>query len=126
MAGNADDPVGPNEFPGLGIGCVRLADMRAVRAEFRREVGPVVDEEGDIARLHKRHQDFGCTADGVRFRRCLVLALETKLQAGDVARVERHLQRVGEGARLEAGRGDEIEAAGLACFFVGHGDVLAR
>ena len=35
----------------VGIG---LADMRAVAAVFRREVRAVVDDKGNVARLHNR------------------------------------------------------------------------
>ena len=84
IAGDADDAVGAEEPARLGIGRVLLADMDAVAAGGEREVGPVVHDEGDVARLRDRPQHVGGAAD-----RVVVDILEAKLHAGDVAGIER-------------------------------------
>ncbi len=79
-AGHADDAVGPQQPPRLGIGHVLLADMDAVATEFGGEIGPVVHDKGDIVRLRDRLQHRGRPAN-----RVVVDILEPQLQAGDIA-----------------------------------------
>jgi len=100
--------------------------MSPVCPEFRREVGTVVDQKGDVPGLGERHKDFRCAPNGIRFRRRLVLALQAELQAGDVARIESSFQRVGKSTGLEAGGRNEIEAACSRAVGVGHEAVLIR
>ncbi len=83
--------------------------MDAVAAGLGRQVGPVVHQEGDVARLRHRGQDFGGVADGV-----VVEVLEAQLHAGDVAGVQRRGQDVGEGVRLQPFGRDQVEPAGVA------------
>ena len=71
--------------------------MDAVAAQLGGEIGPVVHQEGDVARLRDRHQDFGGAADVV-----VRDVLQPQLQPGDVAGLERARQRVGKTARARA------------------------
>ena len=69
VAGDADDAVRTQKAPRLGIGRVFLADMDAVAAGREREVGPVVHDEGDVARLRDRAQQHRPRGGSCRRRR---------------------------------------------------------
>ena len=87
MAGDADDRVGAEQRARLGVGRVLLPDMHAVAAGRERQIGPVVHQEGDAARLRDRPQHVGGAAD-----RVVVDVLQPQLHAGDVAGIERRGQ----------------------------------
>jgi hypothetical protein len=108
VAGHADDGVGADDAPRLGVGRVGLADMDAVGAARRGDVGPIVDDEGDVARLAGRTEQVAGVA-----QRLVVEILEAELNAGDVIGVERFRERVAEARRFDLGRRDEIEPAAL-------------
>ncbi len=54
VAGDADDPLRPEDLPRLLVGGVLLPDMNAVASGLERQVGPVVHDEGDAALLRDR------------------------------------------------------------------------
>jgi hypothetical protein len=81
--------------------------MHAVGADRLGEVRPVVDDEGDVARVRERQQPFGGA-----LHRIVGRVLQAKLQCGDVAGIEGAGERIGEGGRLEGRRRDQVEAAG--------------
>ncbi len=79
--------------------------MDAVAIGGQREVGAIVHEERHAALLRHRAQRVGGAADRVVTGR-----LEAKLDAGDIAGVERLGETVGERRRREGRRRDEVEA----------------
>ena len=103
-AGNADDAVGAQQPARLGIGHVVLADMHPVASEFGGEVGAVVHDEGDAARLRDRLQDPGRAP-----HRVVVHILQAQLQAGDIAAGQRRRQFGREAVGVEGGRRDQVE-----------------
>ena len=105
MASDADDPAPSHRGACLGIGGVLLSDMDAVATGGEREVGTIVHQERHAALLRHRAQRVGGAAD-----RVVIGRLEAKLDAGDVAGIERCRKAVGEGRRFEGGRRDEVEA----------------
>ena len=80
-------PLGTDRRARFRVGRVFLADMNAVAAQFRGEVGPVVENEGRACRLHDRAQQIGGAADGV-----VIDILQAQLKAGDIAAVQRFAQ----------------------------------
>jgi hypothetical protein len=78
--------------------------MDAVAIELAGEIGPVVHDEGDSARLRDRLQDAGCRPD-----RRIVAVFEAQLQAGDVAAGERLFELAGEAVGFKRGRRYQIE-----------------
>ena len=107
MAGDAQGEAGAEQASGVRGGSVGLADMGAVAAGGRDQVGTVVQQEGDAAGL-------GDGAQRVDRATPMVVGgfLEAELDGGDVAGIERGGQGVGEG-RAGGGGGDEVEAAGV-------------
>ena len=61
--------------------------MHAVAPSCARQIGPVVEDEGDIRALRDRHQDFGGALDLVVAR-----IFQAQLQRRDIAGAERALQ----------------------------------
>ena len=78
--------------------------MDAVAAGREREIGPVIHEEGDAAALRDGTEQLRRAAN-----RVVVDILQAKLQAADIAGVERLFETLGESGRVERRRGDEIE-----------------
>jgi hypothetical protein len=108
VAGDADDAVGPEEPPRLGIGRVLLAHMDAVAAGRRGEVGPVIEEKRDATLLGDRTEDIAGAPN-----RVVVDVLQTQLHRGDVAGVQRFREPVAECRGIERYRRDQIEARAL-------------
>ena len=114
VAGDAEGEVFADAGAGLAGVHVCLADVDAVAAVVGDEVGAVIEEEGDVAGLGDGAEGFDCAAPVV-----VVDVFEAELDGGDVARVERAGERVGEG--FVGGCGCyEIQPAGAGCI-VGHG-----
>ncbi len=92
------------ELAGLGDGRVVLADVDAVGAELRGELGPIVeDEEGAGVGCGVAEEAGGGTQG--RVRRVLVAELDQVGAAG-----ERRLEQALELDRVEARVADEIQA----------------
>ena len=108
VTGDADDGRWPEQPPRLGIAGILLAEMDAVAAGGFGEIGAVVHQKGDVVLLRHRHQRIRGAAD-----RIVGGFLQAKLQAGDIAGVERQGKPVGE-IRRQFWRGNEIEAAHAA------------
>ena len=86
--------------------------MDAVRAQFDREVRPVVDQHGDAAFLRARNNVAAKFEDMAVGRRNALARFQAQLQAGDVARIERIVELVGKRSNVrDFRRGDEVEAA---------------
>ena len=114
MAGDADDPILADQRPRLRISHIILPDMDAVRAELRREIGTVVQDEGDARGLRDRYQHIGGAADVV-----VSDILHAQLQRGDVTGAQRRFQLLGKRTQCKRRRRDEIEPAArahAACF----------
>ena len=103
-AGHADNAVRPEQAARLLVGRVLLADMHPVAIEFGGEVGAIVHDERDIARLRDRLQDAGGAAD-----RVVVHVLQAELQARDVAARERLVEFLRELVGVERGRRDQVK-----------------
>ena len=95
VAGDADDGIVADQGARLVIGGIVLAHVNPVAAGLGGEIGAVVQEEGDIAGLGDRGKGEGGLPDGV-----VVDALETKLDAGDLAGIQGQGQGIGEGAGI--------------------------
>jgi len=108
VASDADDGIVAETRAGGFIIGVRLTDMNAVAAGIGGEIGPVVNEEGNIPVLASRPQNVDGTADGV-----VVGGFKAKLDAIDIARVQRFRQDIGERRRLKARRGNQVQPAGV-------------
>ncbi len=63
VAGYADNGFGPTSRRADFIVAVLLADMDAIRMKLRREIRAVVDDERDIRRVARRHQDLARAQD---------------------------------------------------------------
>jgi len=87
--------------------------VHAVAAETGGEVGAVVEDDGDGAALRDRQDGRDGAGDlGVRRR------LDADLQGGDVAGVQRTLERLDERPEVrERRRRDQVEAAGAQAAF---------
>ena len=103
-AGHADDAVRPEQTARLLIGRVLLADMHPVAVELGGEVGAIVHDERDIARLGDRLQNAGGAPD-----RVVVDVLQPQLQAGDIAAGERLVEFLRELVGVEGGRRDQVK-----------------
>ena len=81
--------------------------MDAIAAHLSREVGPVVQQEGNVALNRQRAQAL----TGAPY---LIVAgvFQAQLYAGDIARIEHLGQLPGEGVEIKARRRNQIEAAG--------------
>jgi hypothetical protein len=78
--------------------------MHPVAVEFGGEIGAIVHDERDIARLGDRLQDARGAAD-----RGVVDVLEAKLQAGDIAARERLVEFLRKLVGVEGGRRDQVK-----------------
>ena len=104
-AGHAD-----NRLAAQGVARVadraRVRQMDPVEARGARGRRVLVDHQRHAARVADRAQNLG-GGDPRRARRLG----QTKLDAGDIARIQRGGERLGEGGRLDARRRDEVEPA---------------
>jgi hypothetical protein len=117
MAGRADDRIWPKDTPRFLDRRIALAHMHAVRAQLEAQIWPVVDDEGNAARLCDRGQRGARAQHGI-----ISDPLEPQLEAGDVTRVKRARQDLGKAGRIiEARRRDQIEPARRA---FGQGDTF--
>jgi hypothetical protein len=80
--------------------------MSAVAAGGAGEVGPVVQQEGDIAGLHHGPQDIDRAADGI-----IIHILQPQLHGADIPGIERRGQAVPEEGRVEPRRRHEVGPA---------------
>lgn len=103
-AGHPDDAVGPEEASSLGIGHVVFADMHPVAIELRREIRPVVHDEGDAALLRDRLKHASRTPDFI-----VRDVLQPKLEASDIATAERFLEVPRKTIEIERGRRDQVK-----------------
>jgi hypothetical protein len=78
--------------------------MHPVAIEFGGEVGTVVHDERDIARLRNRLKNAGGAPD-----RGVVHIFEPQLQAGDIAARERLVEFLRELVGVEGGRRDQVK-----------------
>ena len=108
VARHADDPACTHKTPRGRVIGILLSDMDAVDARVRREIGPIVDEQGDPMIAARRMEPPGRLS-----HRIVVNAFHAELDVGDVAGRERRGQRIGKGVRLEGlGRDEEKPAGG--------------
>jgi hypothetical protein len=119
-AGHANDPVGAEQPPRLGIGRVLFADMDAVAIEFGGEVWAVVHDERDAAVLRDRLQYPRRTPDDV-----VVNIFEPQLEGGDIAAGEGFRQLSCKQVGVEGGRRDQIQTRRRPRRFVRQGSVFA-
>src|SRR5207249_1681641 len=108
LAGDAERTAAAHQATRLPRRHVFLADVGAVAPAGRHEIGAIVQQELDAARL----------ADGPeRVDRALPHVvggvLQPELDRGDVAGVERPGERVGEGVKVEGLGRDDVEPAAL-------------
>jgi hypothetical protein len=94
--------------------------MHAVAVQFRREIGAVVHDEGDVARLRDRAQVIAGAAD-----RVVVDVLQAELQAGDIAARERLVKFLRELVGVEGGRRDQVKPGGRRRFAAEDDSVLS-
>jgi hypothetical protein len=80
MAGDADDPVGPDRAPRLGVRCVLLADMDAVAAEARG-VPLILNDRPDLAARSGRSLRISGTPRG-RSNGCIARAAASIASSG--------------------------------------------
>ena len=73
--------------------------MDAVTAGFMRQVGPVIHNESNVAVLRYGPQDISGAANVI-----VRDILQSKLNAGDVARIQRFRKWNGERRRVDARR----------------------
>ena len=103
----ADDALRPQRLARLADGGGRgVGQVHAVQPVRRHQPHVVRDGQRHVARGAHRPQRIRRAPDRVLAR------LEAEAHAGDRRGVERGLQRLGEGAGLERGGGDEIETGG--------------
>ena len=106
MAGNAQDT--PFEQPPcLRMVAIALAEMRAITAKLYRKCRIVIQNKGNITSRRDGHEYFRGTSDVILSR-----ALETQLQAGDIACIKRSSQGIAKTNGIKPLRRDEIEPAG--------------
>ena len=96
MAGHAED--GPVSEGGARVGtcAVLLADMGPVRAHFLCQFGPVVDQQGHVARVADGEKGFRRDADCICEGRSLRCRFQAQLNTGDIAAVQGFGQGFGE------------------------------
>ena len=90
MARHADDLVRAHKTPGGRVIDIPLSDMDAVGTRPRREIGPIVDEEGDPMIAAHRMEPPGRPS-----HRIVVNAFYAELDVGDVAGRERRGEGTG-------------------------------
>ena len=80
------------------------AEMGAVGADARDDLRTIVEEEGDIAALHRARNRFRAVDQGA-----LVGVLQAQQHGGDVGRVKHCADGVGEGGSVAERWCDEIK-----------------
>jgi hypothetical protein len=103
-ARHANNAVRPKQAARLFIGSVLFADMHPVAIQLGGEVGTVIHDERDIARLGDRLQDAG----GAPYR-VVANLLQAQLQAGNIAARERLVEFLRELVGVEGGRRDQVK-----------------
>jgi hypothetical protein len=78
--------------------------MHPVAIELRREIRPVVHDEGDAALLRDRLKHAGRTPDFI-----IRDVLQPKLDASDIATAERFLEVPPKTIEVERGRRDQVK-----------------
>ena len=96
VTGNAHYRISAKGVSRLVIGSILLANMNAVAAGLNRQIGSIVHDDRHTPGLRHRAQDIGRAADFV-----VVDILETDLQAGHVAGVDRRREIFGESGGID-------------------------
>ena len=103
-AGHADNTVRPEQVARLLVRSVLLADMHPVAVKFGSEIGAIVHNECNTARLGNGLQNARGAPD-----RIVVHILQPQLQAGNVTTRERLVEFIRELVGVEGGRRYQVK-----------------
>ena len=113
VAGAADLGAGAQQRTRLGQAAIPLPQVHAIGAGLLRQIGAVIQDEGDIMGMADRQQRLA----GAQH---LVIAhvLQAQLEGGHRATIQRRLQAFGEGRQHDLRRRDHVKLAGRPLFLL--------
>ena len=98
IGARADDGIRAEQRARLTHRHIVCAEVNAISTDIARDISAIIDDEGDIMRLHERHQTARPLFDEVVIFAAAVIFFEAQLQGDDVSLIlrQRSCEDIGE------------------------------